>query len=54
MRFQDDDEAKQLNAEQWQLDLLRANPPYCGWGPHEDYMWKTGDGWDSRLLWPNV
>lgn len=50
MRYKDDDEAKLLNAEQWQLDLLRANPPYCGWGPHEDYMWKTGEGWDSRQI----
>jgi len=25
MRYQDDDEAKLLNTEQWQLDLLRAN-----------------------------
>ena len=52
MRHQEDDEAKQLNAEQWQLDLLKANPPYCGWGPHEDYMCGAGEGWNSRIIVP--
>lgn len=46
----DEEDLKRLNAEQWQLDLLSANPPYCGWGPHEDYMCKTGSGWDSRQI----
>jgi hypothetical protein len=52
MRYHDDDESKLLNAEQWQQDLLRANPPYCGWGPHEDYMTKTGESWDCRIIVP--
>lgn len=52
MRHHDEDEAKRLNAEPWQLALLNANPPYCGWGPHEDYMWKEGEGWNSRIIAP--
>jgi hypothetical protein len=50
MRYFDDDEAKRLNAEQWQLDLLKANPSYCSWGPHEDYMIVHGDGWNSPIV----
>lgn len=50
MRNFDQDEAARLNAEQWQLDLLKLNPWYVSWGPHEDYMWKEGDGWNSRVL----
>lgn len=49
MRYFDEQEAGRLNAEPWQLDLLKANPGYLGWGPHEDYMWKKGDGWDSAV-----
>ena len=47
MRYFDEDEAKELNAEPWQLALLQANPGYCSWGPNEDYMWVKGDGWNS-------
>lgn len=43
----DRDELKRLNAATWQLDLLKMNPPYCGWGPHEDYMIVKGEGWNS-------
>ncbi len=52
MRYFDEDEAARLNAEPWQLALLKANPSYLGWGPHEDYMWKEGSGWDSRIVVP--
>lgn len=52
MRYYDEEDTKELNAEQWQLDLLKLNPGYCGWGPHEDYMWKEGDGWNSRVISP--
>lgn len=48
MRYHDDKDAQRLNAEPWMLDLLKLNPHYVYWGPHEDYMWKEGDGWDSR------
>lgn len=37
----------ELNAEPWQVELLKKNPAYVCWGPHEDYMWKDGTGWDA-------
>lgn len=42
MRTYDKDDAQELNAEQWQLDLLQLNPDYVSWGLHDDYMWKEG------------
>lgn len=50
MRFYDKDESTELNADDWQLDLLKLNPSYVGWRPHEDYMCKKGQGWDSRVI----
>jgi hypothetical protein len=52
MRHLDKDEAKRLNAAKWQLDLLKLNPGYVSWGPHEDYMWtKDGDrGWNTKQI----
>jgi len=50
MRIYDEAEAKKLNAEQWQLDLLNLNPNYPYWGPHEDYMIVDGSGWDSAII----
>lgn len=47
MRVYDEEEAKKLNAEQWQVNLLKLNPDYTHWGNFEDYMWKDGQGWDS-------
>lgn len=52
MRYFDQDEAARLNAEPWQLELLKANPPYLGWGPHEDYMADTGESWSGRVIKP--
>lgn len=52
MRYFDEDEGQRLNAQPWQLDLLKANPEYCGWGPHEDYMCGERSGWDSRIIVP--
>lgn len=46
----DAEEIERLNAEPWMLDLLALNPRYVYWGPHEDYMWKEGSGWDSRVI----
>lgn len=47
----DKEEAARLLAPGWMLDLLRLNPPYVFWGPHEDYMWvKEGSGWNSAVL----
>lgn len=49
MRTYDEEDIKELNAEDWQVELLKMNPDYTCWGPHEDYMWKES-GWDSRVL----
>lgn len=50
MRAYDEDEATKIRAEQWQLDLLKTNPSYTCWGPHEDYMWKKGEGGDCPVI----
>lgn len=50
---QDDDDVKsanQLGAEPWMLALLALNPSYVHWGPHEDYMWVKGDGWNAPMI----
>lgn len=53
MRYYDEEEAANLNAAQWQLDLLMLNPDYCSWGPHEDYMWTKDDAsWNGRIIVP--
>jgi hypothetical protein len=36
----------QLNSQPWQLEVLKLNPDYTSWGVYEDYMSKTGNGWD--------
>lgn len=50
MRTYDENEIADLNAEPWQIDLLKVNPEYAFWGPHEDYMWTKGDGWNSPQI----
>lgn len=42
------EDLEDLKAEDWQLELLKANPSYTCWGNFEDYMSKDGRGWDSR------
>lgn len=49
MRYFDKDDAAKIKAEQWQLDLLRINPDYVSWGPHEDYMMNV-TGWREALF----
>lgn len=49
MRTFDADEATRLNCEPWMLNLLNLNPSYVYWGPHEDYMWVKGEGWNSPI-----
>lgn len=46
-------ELKKLNAEQWQIDLLKLNPKYVHWGCFEDYMSTTKEGWASRVIVKN-
>lgn len=31
----------------WMINLLRLNPGYPHWGPHEDYMIKEDRGWET-------
>lgn len=49
----DIEEVKLLNNEQWQLECLKMNPSYTGWGIHEDYMCKK-DGWDGALEFESI
>lgn len=44
------EELENLNAEQWMVELLKLNPDYCSWGPHEDYMCSTGGGWSDAAI----
>lgn len=43
-------DAEDIGAQEWQLDLLKLNPSYVFWGPHEDYMAVPGKGWNSHIL----
>lgn len=43
-------EARELKAEPWMLELLKLNPNYIHWGPHEDYMSGSGSGWNAPGL----
>lgn len=50
---EDESDAKdleRLNAQPWMIETLKANPSYLGWGCHEDYMCKEGEGRDSRVI----
>lgn len=42
-------DAEEIRAQPWMLRLLKANPGYCGWGPHEDYMIGKDKGWASAV-----
>lgn len=50
MRYFDKNEAMELNAEPWQIELLKLNPSYNFWGPYEDYMSTKGEGWNSAQI----
>lgn len=45
----DVEEAKKLNAEQWQIDCLALNPDYTFWGNYEDYMCDKSGNWSSPI-----
>lgn len=53
MRTYDEQEAKKLKAEPWQLDLLKMNPSYVFWGNDEDYMLSSGL-WSKPLKFNNI
>lgn len=41
-------ELKDLNVEDWQVEMLKLNPDYTCWGPYEGYMSGSGSkGWNS-------
>lgn len=40
----------ELNCAPWMVDLLKLNPEYVFWGPHEDYMCDTKSQWGSRII----
>ncbi len=50
MRTYDEDEIAELNAEQWQINLLKLNPEYVHWGPYEDYMTEKKAQWSSGIF----
>lgn len=50
MKYYDEEEIKRLNAAPWQVNLLKMNPAYLGWGPHEDYMCGES-GWSGRQIY---
>jgi hypothetical protein len=46
-------EAERSRIEPWMLEAIALNPEYVHWGPHEDYMWKKGEGWDCPVTVPS-
>lgn len=50
MRTYPDTDYSQLNTQTWQLEVLKLNPDYTSWGVYEDYMSKTGSGWDGAQI----
>jgi len=50
---EDEAELVEIRAEPWMRSMLRLNPDYTGWGPHEDYMCSKGQGWNSSVDSPS-
>ena len=50
MRHYDEKEAAKLEAAPWMVELLKRNPSYVHWGPHEDYMWTKERGWNAPVV----
>lgn len=40
------EELVEMNADSWQIELLKKNPDYNAWGNYEDYM-SDGSGWNA-------
>lgn len=49
---EDKKEVEKLNADDWQINLLKLNPEYVFWGCFEDYMSEKDKGWSSRVITP--
>jgi len=45
----DAEEALKIGALPWQLEILKLNPSYTCWGPHEDYMINNGQ-WSQPII----
>lgn len=50
LEYVEKEEIKEMKAKPWQINLLKMNPEYTSWGPHEDYMWVKGEGWNSPII----
>ena len=44
LEYADEKDIAEIMAQPWQLELLKMNPEYTSWGPHEDYMWVINRG----------
>lgn len=42
-------ELEKLNAEDWQIEMLKKNPEYVYWGNYEDYMASKNGGWSNPI-----
>ena len=49
---EDKKEVEKLNADDWQINLLKLNPEYVFWGCFENYMSEKDKGWSSRVITP--
>lgn len=45
----DFEDAKELGTLEWQLEALKMNPDYLGWGVYEDYM-TGGESWNKSIV----
>lgn len=50
MRVYDEQEATILRPYPWMIELVKLNPSYVFWGPHEDYMYTKDGGWNSPIM----
>lgn len=50
MRKYDEDDLKELNAEEWMIDIVKLNEHYVWWGCYEDYMSDKKNGWRSASI----
>jgi len=52
--YEDAEDSKHLNAEDWQLECLKLNPEYCEWGNGSEYMSDKKEGWDRSIYFEEV
>lgn len=49
----DIEDAQRINAQPWQLDMLKRNPSYVFWGIDEDYMVSDKGQWTEPVIKPD-